>query len=421
MSELGKTRVLSASIEFFDRKFRTPMQLSSGIIDTITEARATVRVTVGGREATGIGAIYLSDLWAWPNHNLPHETRDAALRELCLEMANNLPELCGDPAHPLELGLRLHHWIDRDGRGIPALAQALCLAPFDAAIHDAAGCATAKSAFVFYEEPAAIPAADRHFSNGACAAIRETLRVPARSLEGWWIANAHDDLDGPLADAVKRRGFGSVKVKLLGRDIEEDVQRTVDVYRAMRRHGLKAPRLSVDSNEAHASADAVAEYLEKLSAVDSAAFDALLYLEQPTDRDIQRKNFDWHRVAARKSVMLDEGLSSLELLPLAVAQGWSGLALKTCKGHSFALVAAAWAHQHRLQLTMQDLSNPGYAAIHSYLFAAHLPVLNGIELNSPQFTPQANESWLPRLNSLFDVRNGRHRLNLPVVGLGSTL
>ena len=46
MSEPSKTQVLSAWVEFFDQKFRAPMRLSSGSIDTITEARATVRVKV---------------------------------------------------------------------------------------------------------------------------------------------------------------------------------------------------------------------------------------------------------------------------------------------------------------------------------------------------------------------------------------
>ena len=88
--------------------------------------------------------------------------------------------------------------------------------------------------------------------------------------------------------------------------------------------------------------------------------------------------------------------------PDARADGWSGLALKTCKGHSFVLVAAAWARQHGMLLSMQDLTNPGLAAIHSALFAARMPTLNGIELNSPQFTPAANAEWLPRLSGLQD-------------------
>jgi hypothetical protein len=119
-------------------------------------------------------------------------------------------------------------------------------------------------------------------------------------------------------------------------------------------------------------------------------------------------------------VLLDEGLTSLELLETAVAQGWSGLALKTCKGHSFALVAAAWAREHGLSLALQDLTNPGLAAIHAVLFAAHIPMQNGIELNSPQFTPAANAAYLPHLSGLFEPREGLHRLPPPVPdGLGS--
>jgi hypothetical protein len=123
-----------------------------------------------------------------------------------------------------------------------------------------------------------------------------------------------------------------------------------------------------------------------------------------------------------KPVLLDEGLTGLDVLPEAIAQGWSGLALKTCKGHSFALAAAAWAYERGLLLSLQDLTNPGFAAIHAALMGAHLPTINGVELNSPQFTPGANAPWLPRLRELFDPRDGLHRLPgvLPV-GLGSRL
>ena len=86
----------------------------------------------------------------------------------------------------------------------------------------------------------------------------------------------------------------------------------------------------------------------------------------------------------------------------AVAQGWSGFALKTCKGHSVALTAAAWARRRGLLLSLQDLTNPGRALIHAALFAAHVPMINDVELNSPQFTPAANAEWLPRLAGLFE-------------------
>lgn len=421
MKDLSKTQVLSARVEFLEQKFRTPMQLSTGLIEVITEARATVRVKVGEAQAEGRGAIYLSDLWAWPDPELSHEVRDAALRERCQEIADALGELTRGAAHPLELGLRLHHSIGRSGTKIPALAEALCLAPFDAAIHDAAGRALGISAFSFYQEPASIPSADGFFVKGTVAAIANMMRPRAEALDGWWIVNARDDLGGELACAISEAGFRNFKLKLLGRSVAEDVARTVSVHRAVLRHGACKPRLSLDSNEAHGDANAVREFLEALRASDLETFNSVSYLEQPTSRDIIGHGFSWHEVSLLKPVLLDEGLTSLELLPHALEQGWSGLALKTCKGHSFALAAAAWAHEHGLLLTMQDLTNPGLAAIHSYLFAAHLPVINGIELNSPQFTPQANALWLPRLSGLFGVRDGRHRLAEHAVGLGSEL
>lgn len=421
MTLLGKTQVISARVEFFDQILRVPMQLSSGVIDAVTEARATVRVRVGDCEAEGRGSIYLSDLWAWPDPLRSHEERDAILRDRCRTTARDLRDFTSSAAHPLELGLRLHDTVCASDDTIPALAGAMCAAPFDAAIHDAAGQALGVSAFSFYDENLPIPAADGLFTEGTCAAIRGTLRPPVDSLEGCWIANASDDLDGEFATALKERGFYRVKIKLLGKDLAADARRTSDVYRAAIRHGVSAPRLNVDSNEAHNNPGEVVDYLRLLEACDPEAFDALDYLEQPTSRNIQACDFDWSAVSARKPVMLDEGLTSLDLLPLALRQGWSGLALKTCKGHSFILVVAAWAREHGLRLTMQDLTNPGFAAIHSYLVAARLPLLGGIELNSPQFTPQANAPWLPRLAGLFEVRDGRHRLCVDAVGLGSSL
>lgn len=96
------------------------------------------------------------------------------------------------------------------------------------------------------------------------------------------------------------------------------------------------------------------------------------------------------------------------------------MALKTCKGHSMLLTTAAWAHEHRMLLSLQDLTNPGVALIHGALVGAYLPTINGAELNSPQFTPAANSSLLAELRGLVDVRDGRHRLpsTLPA-GLGS--
>lgn len=419
-------QVAAAEVEFFHRSFLKPLQLSSGTISEITEARASVTVCVGGKEATGRGAVYLSDLWAWREGALTHTERDQALRRLCADIAAALPAISAEiHGHPLELGLRLQQHVTT--LSIPthpsALARLMCASPFDAAIHDAAGYALNRSAFDFYRDPAPLPSADRYFMEGnACAAIQAAIQPPQTALDAWLIVGPSDSLDEEIAPWVRDRRYRCFKLKTLGRDANQDAERTAEVFRKVREFGVAAPRLSVDSNEAHSDPESVEEFLKRLQERDREAFAALEYLEQPISRAVPFSKQDWRGVARLKPVVLDEGLTDPALLAEAVAAGWSGFALKTCKGHSFSLLTAAWARQRGLLLTMQDLTNPGLAAIHSALFASRIHPQNGIELNSPQHTPSANAAWLPGLAPLLAPNDGYHRVPAePPLGLGSRL
>src|SRR5437773_5570578 len=120
--------ILDASVEFIERPFITPLVLSSGTITRITEARAAVTVRVGANQAIGRGAVYLSDLWAWPDSKFDHGFRDAALRQLSTLIAGNLRGYCGGESHhPLELGMRLHKSACALGSPVPTmLARAMC-------------------------------------------------------------------------------------------------------------------------------------------------------------------------------------------------------------------------------------------------------------------------------------------------------
>ena len=414
-------RVLEARVSFRSQSFLRPLKLSTGTIHSITEAVASVTVDLGGVRSTGKGAIYLSDLWAWPDASRSHEERDGILRDICSTMAAEMPEWCGQSAHPLEHGLLLH---SRCGAfvEVPALASAMCASPFDAALHDAVGLAMGKSAFRLYDEDMPVPSADRFFKGGsATAAVRRCVRkAPLEAVPGWYLVGGLDDLGDGFAEWAAR--FSRFKIKVAGREAMADAVRVSEVFRRARECGCGAPLLSLDSNEGNPDEASVGAFLDELERLDSEASRALAYLEQPTGRDISRAAFDWSRIARLKPVYLDEGLTSLDLLPLAKSQGWSGLALKTCKGHSFLLCSAAWAVENGLSLVLQDLTNPGLAALHSWLVAAHLPTENGIELNSPQFTPTANAGFLPALEPLFHPVDGIHRLGMPVpAGLGSRL
>jgi L-alanine-DL-glutamate epimerase-like enolase superfamily enzyme len=420
-------QILDADVSFSSQRFATPLQLSSGVIEEVTLATVSVVGKVSGTQATGRGAVPLSDLWAWPEFSLSHATRDGALRRLCERLATEAPKFfCDVIAHPLELGLRLHQWACHEipiEPSPPVLARAMCASAFDAAIHDAAGRALGRSAFSLYDEAVAIPSADSYFPDErACGAIRDVLRQPCFELPAWYIVGIHEPLETTLVPAIRRHGYWSFKLKLSGRNNEIDAARTIDVYRVAKASGVSNVRLTGDTNEANPSAESVVDYLERLKAGDRDTFAALEYLEQPTNRDIRTHPFDWRAVTRDVPVMIDEGLTDIESAIEARRQGYSGLALKTCKGHSMLLVCAAWAHRHGMPISLQDLTNPGISLIHAALVGAYLPTINGAELNSPQFTPAANEGFAKRLPGLFAPRDGVHRLPREIpVGLGSHL
>jgi L-alanine-DL-glutamate epimerase-like enolase superfamily enzyme len=426
-----KTRILDADVSYVPQSLVTPLIISAGAISKLTEVVVRVRVSVDGKEAIGAGSIYLSDLWAWPDPAITHEAKQAKLRELCADIGARRTHYAGDEAaHPLELGLRLYdavcHSHDARFADVPVLARSMCLSPFDAAIHDAVGIALGRSAFDFYDTPAAIPSADALFggsSGAACRAIARTFLSPPRNeLPAWLIVGKNDDLERDVKPWAVDRGHRCFKLKIMGKDNAADIARTVDLFRACTRWHEREPWLTVDSNEANPDAASVVDYLDRLRAADAGAYASLQYLEQPTGRDIHQHRYDWHDVSKLKPVMLDEGLTDFALLPEALAQGWTGLALKSCKGHSFTLVAAAWAREHGMLTSLQDLTNAGYAMIHAALLAANLPTINGVELNSPQFTPAANAPWLPRMAALFSPSGGMHRLSVArPAGLGSKL
>jgi phosphoribosylcarboxyaminoimidazole (NCAIR) mutase len=100
-----------------------------------------------------------------------------------------------------------------------------------------------------------------------------------------------------------------------------------------------------------------------------------------------------HEAAKLRPVVIDESLVDLESLMLAREMGYSGAALKACKGQAQALLMAAAAQKHKMFLCVQDLTCPGASLIHSAGLAAHVPGVAAIEANSRQYVPAANAGW----------------------------
>jgi hypothetical protein len=114
-------------------------------------------------------------------------------------------------------------------------------------------------------------------------------------------------------------------------------------------------------------------------------------------------------LAKLKPVVIDESLTDLENLLLAREMGYSGVALKACKGQSQALLMAAAAQKYRMFLCVQDLTCPGASLIQSAGLAAHVPGVAAIEANARQYMPAANRAWEAKFPGIFLIKDGMMR------------
>ena len=149
------------------------------------------------------------------------------------------------------------------------------------------------------------------------------------------------------------------------------------------------------------------DFMAKLEEVAPDALGRVQYIEQPTHRDLKSNPENrMHEAAKIKPVVIDESLVDFESLLLAREQGYSGVALKTCKGHGEAMIMGAAAIHYGLFLCVQDLTCIGFSFLHSASLAARLPTIAANEGNGRQFCPAGNEAWVPQYPGLFEIHNG---------------
>jgi L-alanine-DL-glutamate epimerase-like enolase superfamily enzyme len=430
-------RLLELEPSFEELTFRVPLKFGTGVIRAITSLTVRARVeTRRGKVADGYGNILLSDVWAFPSPELSHEKRDHAMRRLA-EAACRLLLGHGGIAHPVDLFMEVKQDLptvaaqvaQNCGLGvpIPILAALVCASPADAAIHDAFGRANGICTYDGYGPEFMAhdlstwcgPAfKGRHIADYLHRSYKH--RLPIFHLVGGMDKltakeiTADDPVDGlpvSLDQWIARDGLRCFKVKLRGTDIAWDVQRTADVARVIgeTREALGLDGefwLSTDSNEMNESPETVLEYLHRLKEASPVAYERLLYLEQPTERDLNEHRYDMRGVAALKPVVVDEGVTDLEKLRLAQELGWSGVGLKTCKGHTSSLLYLVTAREAGMVVTVQDLTNPGRSLVHSVGLAARIDTLMGVEYNSRQYLPGAAPEVRAAHPSLFTVQDG---------------
>ena len=132
----------------------------------------------------------------------------------------------------------------------------------------------------------------------------------------------------------------------------------------------------------------------------------MLYVEQPFPYELEENRIDVHSVSARKPLFLDESAHDWKIVKLGRELGWTGVALKTCKTQTGALLSLCWAKAHGMTLMVQDLTNPMLAQVPHVLLAAHAGTIMGVESNGMQFYPEASNAEAKLHPGLYKRRQG---------------
>lgn len=436
MPRSSDIRIVDAVIFFEDHPFRTPLKFGGRVMDR--HRLMNVQVTVerkDGRRAEGFGSMPVGQVWAWPSDAVTPDQAEAAMCEFA-EHAVRLANDLDDFGHAIDLiytiSAEYHHLgkvVSTERKlpeKVPELAQLVAASPLDAAVHDAYGNANGANSFNvlskdFMNEDLSYYLDDQFKGEYL---DRYTLRSPKERMPLYHLIGALDPLtdadivtpikDGlpvTLAQWIEANGLTHLKIKLNGENVDWDVERVLAVDRVATevqgKRGCPAWFYSTDFNEKCANVEYVLEFLRRVRESNPAAYDRIQYIEQPTHRNLKaHPENKMHKAAELKPVVIDESLIDYEALLLAREQGYSGAALKACKGQTEALFAAAAAQKFGMFLCVQDLTCPGYSFLHSASLAARIPTVSAIEGNSRQYCPAANRVWAHDFPAMFDVVDG---------------
>ncbi len=421
MSRSTDMRVVGTALYFVPVRTRIPLKFGSETLTEVVCARARVCVAdSSGRRAEGWGETPLSVQWVWPSA-LPYDTRKDALQRFCIELSEAWARF--DAAgHALEIGhdfqkASLPKLLREFNQGdhappepMPWLAALVCCSVFDQALHDAYGklvglpvYSTYTARFLNRDLAAYIdPAGDTGISFAGMYPADFLVSQPMRRLRAWHLVGGMDLLDSDeltggepddchpvlLTDWIRADGLRCLKVKLRGTDPAWDYERLVRVGKIAIAH--EADWLSADFNCTVTEVGCVNELLDRMRDEQPRIYGMILYVEQPFPYEIENHRLDVRSVAARKPLFLDESAHDWRLIRLGRQLGWSGVALKTCKTQTGALLSACWAKAHGMALMVQDLTNPMLAQIPHVLLAAHVATIMGVETNCMQFYPAAS-------------------------------
>lgn len=440
-------RIEEITSSYEDFHYRAPYKFGGVPVDRATVLNVNCVVRTGdGKTAKGFGSMPLGNVWAFPSRTLPYDMTLGAMKNL----AKRIEKITGaykESGHPVDINTALEpEYLKAAAEAsqelklsqpIPKLCTLVTASAFDAAIHDAFGKAHQRSAYQALGPDLMGHDLSKYLGPDFRGEYlnRYILKKPTAKINLYHSVGGADPLtaadlskkvgDGLpeiLAEWIRFNGLHHIKIKLQGDELKWDIERVIAIDRiANEVRPDVAWRYCVDFNERCPNIGYLMEFLRKVKEGTPKGFERIEYIEQPTARDLKadRKNV-MHEAAKLRPVVIDESLTDLETLLLAREMGYTGVALKACKGQSQAMLMAAAGQKYKMFLCVQDLSCPGASLIHSAGIASHVPGVSGIEANSRQYLPAANDPWKAKFPGIFVIKDGMLKTgSLTGVGLSA--
>ncbi|HSI12005.1 MAG TPA: enolase C-terminal domain-like protein [Chthoniobacter sp.] len=406
--------VRETELFFLPTRMRVPLKFGAQVVEGAICARVRVRVEdQQGRSAEGWGETPLSVAWVWPSP-LSWNERESRMQEFTVRLAEELVKV-GGFGHPMELGHSFQeHHLEKirselnqgKSEDLPHLAALVCHSLFDLAVYDAYGNLHGRPVFETLSSEWMEGDLARFLEPSATFAGKwpvDFLTERRERLAVWHLVGGLDPVESAeltgsepkdgypvlLRDWIRADGLKCLKIKLRGNDSAWDYDRIVKIGRMSIEESVTW--LTADFNCTVTDPAYVTEILDRLLIEEPRIYGMLLYIEQPFPYDLEANRIDVRSVSARKPLFLDESAHDWRFVRLGRELGWTGVALKTCKTLTGALLSLCWARAHGMTLMVQDLTNVMLAQIPHVTLASYAGTIMGVESNGMQFCPAASE------------------------------
>jgi Enolase C-terminal domain-like len=448
--KLTDVRIKEISIRHEDFPYRIPYEFGgrSGNRVTLLNVDCTVE-TVAGHAAKGFGSMPMGNIWSFPSKSLSYETTLEAMKRLA-ERIRKISEGYSEPGHPIDINFALEPEYLKAAaevtrqmhldQPIPKLCTLVTASPFDAAIHDAFGKVHNLNCYLTYG-PDFMSHDLAHYLTAEFKG-KYPSQYLLREPKPWLWCNhsvgasdpiessevkkrLNDGLPQTLGEWITADGLNHLKIKLDGNNLEADISRVLHIDRVAaeveKQRGVSRWYYSLDFNEQCPDAEYLLSFMERIHKGSPGGYERITFIEQPTSRDLAATPKQLLFEASKlKPVVMDEALTGFDALQRGRKIGYTGIALKACKGQSQSMLLNAAAQEFKMYMTAQDLTCPGASLIQSAGIASHVPQIDTLESNAREYVPAANRAWRDKFPGLFEVRDGKlHTAKLGGLGLSA--